>query len=171
VILPSSQPLEERIDLLNKLLDRCEGLTSDRHLRPYHLVASINVSESLEEGIFSLFGEWGYKRHPESRLILKKVLDWKVEIENAPFFWAGFKPVDKVEAAKFAGPVETPEHVAVRAAFIELVSGIFSADAQAYGLSSSDASGRSLNPGGGLHDYFVLVEGASSLLIDFDWDS
>ncbi len=135
----------------------------------------LKMSGTVEETVFSLIGQWGYKRNPGITFkFLKKVSDWKVEIENALFFWAGFKPIhDKIESGKFViVSNETREHIELRSAVVSnLVSGVFSINAQAYHLSPNDASGQMLNPSGGVHDYFILVDGPLGLLIDFDWDS
>jgi hypothetical protein len=149
----------EAIEYLNILLDQCEALTPEPHLKPYHLVAFVPLEHSVEDSLRQLLGTW--RSQPTlQNLLLTELADWKLELAEAPFFSAGFQVFEPTSA-----------HEELKSQFFELLQTVISPDTKGYRLASHDSAGQSLCPHGGLHDYFVLVDRTFAILIDFDWDS
>jgi hypothetical protein len=150
---------------LNELLEACEGLSVEPHLRPYHLAVRVAVTGALDDAVADALDQ--LYAHRPGRLVWRDAGDWKDAITGAYLFWAGFVPSPTAAPPAF----ERDEHRALKAQIIGAVGAMVGAGAQAAWLGGEDADGKSLCPTGGLHQYLVLADERGRLLLDFCWDS
>lgn len=157
--------LDAPLATLNELLEACETLSIEPHLRPYHLAVRAPAAGTLEAALADtlekLYG------HRPGRLVLRDAGEWKAAILGVYLFWAGFVP--KPDAAPPA--FERDEHRALKARILSAVAELVAPDARAWWLGGEDADGRSLCPTGGLHQYLVVEDGQGRVMLDFCWDS
>jgi hypothetical protein len=150
---------EHPLQVLTALLESCERFSRERNLQPAHQITQVSLQGELAVALREALQGLGYRGSGELRLT--PVEDWPAELSRLPLFDAGFGvPVGDDEA-----------QAALRRDIGLALQASLGTDPQIWALESTDSSGASLMPAGGLSLYFVFESKQARLLLDVFWDS